>query len=72
MKYFAATLALVAMLAGASLAGMNPDCKAFVTFDGAATDYAGLETGRRADPTPYSPLTGYLGLCDYDSWTTLS
>ncbi len=72
MKYFMATLALVAMLAGSSLAGLNPDCKVFVTFDGAATDYLGIETGRRADPTPYTLVTGYLGMCDYASWTTLS
>ncbi len=72
MKYFVATLAIVAMLTTAGVAGMNPDCKIFVTFDGAATDYADVETGRRDDPTPYVALTGYLGMCDYASWTTIS
>ncbi len=72
MKYFVATLAIVAMLAAAGVAGMNPDSKAFVTFDGAATDYAGIEAGRRADPTPYTLVTGYMGMCDYAGWTTLS
>ncbi|MCD4690864.1 hypothetical protein K8S17_05325 [bacterium] len=73
MKYFMVTLAIVAALAvSAVAAGMNPDCKIFVTFDGAATDYAGVEAGRRSDPTAYVPVTGYIGMCDFESWTTIS
>ncbi len=72
MKYFVATIALVAMLAGSSLAGLNPDCKIFVTFDGMATDYAGVQAGARTDPAAYTAGTVYIGLCDYASWTTIS
>ncbi len=72
MKYFVATLALVAMLAGSSLAGLNPDCKIFVTFDGMAADYAAVEAGARTDPAAYTAGTAYIGLCDYNSWTTIS
>jgi hypothetical protein len=72
MRYFVAALAIVVMLAGSSLAGYNPDCKVFVTFDGAAADYQDIEDGARTDPTPYTLVTGYVGLCDYANWTTIS
>jgi len=72
MKYFVATLAIVAMLAGSSLAGLNPDCKVFVTFEGTATDYAGVQAGARTDPAAYTAVIAYFGMCDYASWTTIS
>ncbi len=72
MKYFVTALVVVVMVAGASVAGLNPDCKVFVTFDGDAEDYLDCENGARVDPTAFTAGTVYFGMLDYASWTTIS
>lgn len=73
MKYIVATIAVVAMLASASLAGLNPDCKVFVTFaDTLAMDYQDVLDEVRVDPAAYTAGVAYFGMCDYADWTTLS
>ncbi len=73
MRYIVAVLLVVVLTVAPAVAGMNPECKFFVTFaDTSSVTYQNLADGARVDPVMYTAFDAHFGILDYGCFTTIS